>query len=270
MKKRVLSLFLALTLCLTLLPTAAFAEGTNGSAVSSEAAAAEGGQPTATGAPTEGGGQLTNTGEGEQPNSETDTLTEIWFARKPDSIGRSYDGTTNGSTISFGTLGFTDGENSYTLTEGTDFNATKTFDSADAGDHTVTVELELIGDAATKYKLRAGEETFTIRGTINKAYPNLTVSLSETTCTVGEKLLPLLFISGVQEDAAVTYYYTQYQTIVGNSEYEDNGVIPAIDKNTAVSSLDEEGNNTYYVYAKTGETRKYFQCGGAHGQRGCR
>ena len=43
MKKRVLSLFLALTLCLTLLPTAAFAEGTNGSAISSEAAAAEGG-----------------------------------------------------------------------------------------------------------------------------------------------------------------------------------------------------------------------------------
>ena len=74
---------------------------------------------------------------------------------------------------------------------------------------------------------------------------------------MGEKLLPLLFISGVQEDAAVTYYYTQYQTIVGNSEYEDNGVIPAIDENTAVSSLDEEGNNTYYIYAKTGETRNY-------------
>ena len=256
MKKRVLSLFLALTLCLTLLPTAAFAEGTNGSAVSSEAAAAEGGQPTAAGAPTEGGGQLTNTGEGEQPNSETDTLTEIWCVSKPDSIGRSYDGTTDGSTISFGTLGFTDGENSYTLTEGTDFTAKKTFDSADAGSRTVTVEIELIGDAAAKYKLKAGEETFTISGTINKAYPNLTVSLTKTTCTVGEKLLPLLFISGVQEDAAVTYYYTQYQTIVGNSEYEGY-IIPAIDENTAVSSLDEEGNNTYYVYAKTGETRNY-------------
>lgn len=256
MKKRVLSLFLALTLCLTLLPTAAFAEGTNGSAISSEAAAAEGGQPTATGAPTEGGGQLTNTGEGEQPNSETDALTEIWCVSKPDSIGRSYDGTTNGSTIPID-LTFTDGTNSIILKEGTDFTAKKTFDSADAGDHTVTVELELIGDAATKYKLRAGEETFTIRGTINKAYPDLTVSLTKTTCTVGEKLLPLLFISGVQEDAAVTYYYTQYQTIVGNSEYEDNGVIPAIDENTAVSSLDEEGNNTYYIYAKTGETRNY-------------
>ncbi len=256
MKKRVLSLFLALTLCLTLLPTAAFAEGTNGSAVSSEAAAAEGGQPTAGGALTEGSGQATNMSEDEQPNSETDTLTEIWFVRKPDSIARSYDGTTDGSMVSFGTPQFTDGTNTFELTEGTDFNATKTFDSADAGDHTVTVELELIGDAATKYKLRAGEETFTISGTINKAYPDLTVSLTKTTCTVGEKLLPLLFISGVQEDAAVTYYYTQYQTIVGNSEYEGY-IIPAIDENTAVSSLDEEGNNTYYVYAKTGETRNY-------------
>ena len=255
MKKRVLSLFLALTLCLTLLPTAAFAEGTNGSAVSSEAAAAEGGQPTATGAPTEGGGQLTNTGEGEQPNSETDALTEIWCVSKPDSIGRSYDGTTNGNTILID-LTFTDGTNSIILKEGTDFTAKKTFDSADAGSRTVTVEIELIGDAAAKYKLKAGEETFTISGTINKAYPDLTVSLTKTTCTVGEKLLPLLFISGVQEDAAVTYYYTQYQTIVGNSEYEGY-IIPAIDENTAVSSLDEEGNNTYYVYAKTGETRNY-------------
>ena len=255
MKKRVLSLLMALTLCLTTLPTAAFAEGTNGSAISSEAAAAEGGQPTATGAPTEGGGQLTNTGEGEQPNSETDALTEIWCVSKPDSIGRSYDGTTNGSTIPID-LTFTDGTNSIILKEGTDFTAKKTFDSADAGDHTVTVELELIGDAAAKYKLKAGEETFTISGTINKAYPDLTVSLTKTTCTVGEKLLPLLFISGVQEDAAVTYYYTQYQTIVGNSEYEGY-IIPAIDENTAVSSLDEEGNNTYYVYAKTGETRNY-------------
>ena len=256
MKKRVLSLFLALTLCLTLLPTAAFAEGMNGSAISGEAAAAEGGQPTATGAPTEGGGQLTNTGEGEQPNSETDTRTEIWCVSRPDSIGRSYDGTTDGSTIPIN-LTFTDGTNSYTLTEKTDFTATKTFDSADAGDHTVTVEIKLIDEAAKKYKLKAGEETFAIGGTINKAYPDLTVSLSKTTCTVGEKLLPLLSAEGAPEGAAVTYYYTQFQSIAGYSEYEDNGVIPKIDKNTAVSSLDEEGNNTYYIYAKTGETRNY-------------
>ena len=256
MKKRLLSAFLALALCLTLLPTAAFAEGMNGSAISGEAAAAEGGQPTATGAPTEGGGQLTNTGEGEQPNSETDTQAKIWCTRKPSLIQRGYDGTTDGGTIPID-LTFTDGTNEIKLKEGTGFTAKKTFDSADAGSRTVTVEIELIGDAAAKYKLKAGEETFTIGGFINKAYPKLNVSLSRTTCTVGEKILPLLSVEGAPEGAAVTYYYTQFQTIAGYSEYEDNGVIPKIDKNTAVSSLDEEGNNTYYIYTKTGETRNY-------------
>ena len=250
MKKRVLSLFLALTLCLTLLPTAAFAEGTNGSAISSEAAAAEGGQPTAGGALTEGSGQATNMSEGEQPNSETDALTEIWFVRKPDSIARSYDGTTDGSMVSFGTPQFTDGTNTFELTEGTDFTAKKTFDSADAGDHTVTVEITLIGNTATKYKLKSGEEKFEIRGTINKAYPNLTVSLSETTCTVGEKLLPLLSISGRQENAAVTYYYAPMNS--GYLEFEGTEAVPAIDENTAIS---EPG--TYYVYAKSSETKNY-------------
>ena len=250
MKKRLLSAFMALALCLTLLPTAAFAEGADGGAAIRETITVEGGQPTATGAPTEGGGQLTNTGEGEQPNSETDTRTEIWCVSKPDSIGRGYDGTTDGSTILLGTLGFTDGTTSYTLTEGTDFTATKTFDSADVGSRTVTVEIELIGDAAAKYKLKAGEETFTIGGTINKAYPKLTVSLSETTCTVGDKLLPLLSISGRQENAAVTYYYAPVNS--GYLEFEGTEAVPAIDENTAIS---EPG--TYYVYAKTGETKNY-------------
>ena len=219
MKKRVLSMLMALALCLTLLPAPAWAaeDAPEGSAIVQEeqqeeqekAPAAESpaileqavengiavqdggdstvedGQPAATGAPTEGGGQLTNTGEGEQPNSETDTQTEIWFVRKPDSIGRSYDGTTDGNMVLLGTPQFTDGTNTFELTEGTDFTAKKTFDSADAGDHKVTVEIELIGDAAAKYKLKAGEETFTISGNINKAYPDLTVTLSKTACTVG-------------------------------------------------------------------------------------
>ena len=245
MKKRILSVLMALALCLTLLPAPAWAaEDTlsGGTIVQEE-------QEEAT---TEGNGQSTNTGEGEQSNSETGTLTEIWFVRKPDSIGRSYDGTTDGSMVSFGTPQFTDGTNTFELTEGTDFTAKKAFDSADAGNHTVTVEVTLIGEAAAKYKLKAGEETFTISGTINKAYPNLTVSLSETTCAVGEKLLPLLSVSGAPEDAAVTYYYTQYQTLAGNSEYEGSDVVPAIDENTAIS---EPG--TYYVYAKSSETKNY-------------
>ena len=250
MKKRLLSAFLALALCLTLLPAPAFAAGADDSAVSRETITVVGGQPTATGASTEGSGQATNTGEGEQPNSETDALTEIWFVRKPDSIARSYDGTADGSMVSFGTPQFTDGTNTFELTEGTDFTAKKTFDSADAGDHTVTVEITLIGNTATKYKLKSGEEKFEIRGTINKAYPNLTVSLSETTCTVGEKLLPLLSISGRQENAAVTYYYAPMNS--GYLEFEGTEAVPAIDENTAIS---EPG--TYYVYAKSSETKNY-------------
>lgn len=328
MKKRVLSLFLALTLCLTLTPTGALAAegqppeqtvsvtqeaqipapaleekeeekttpaqtgaGENASPANPEenptenapAAAEKNTVDKETGKETgKEAGQNEPTVEGENEPlalgldnagqnaaddengeaggtsiSEEDTRTEIWCVGKPDSIARTYDGTTDGGTISLGTLGFTDGENSYTLTEGTDFIATKTFDSEDAGDHTVTVKITLIGETAKNYKLKAGKETFTIGGTINKAYPKLTVTLSQTNCMVGEKILPLLSVSGVQENAAVTYYYTQFQSIAGYSEYEDNGVIPKIDGSTTISSLDEEGNNTYYIYAKTAETKNY-------------
>ena len=248
MKKRVLSLFMALALCLTLLPTAAFAEGedvsiSGGVIGGGETGGEGGGIYVAPGSPTEGGGGTYIPGE--------DTRTEIWCVSKPDSIGRGYDGTTDGSTIPID-LTFTDGTNNIILKEGTGFTAKKTFDSADAGNHTVTVEIELIGDAAAKYKLKAGEETFTIGGFINKAYPDLTVSLSKAACTVGEKILLLLSVEGAPEGAAVTYYYTQFQTIAGYSDYEGSEAMPEINENTAIS---EPG--TYYVYAKTGETKNY-------------
>lgn len=203
--------------------------------------AAGGGIYVAPGSPTEGGGGTYISGE--------DTRTEIWCVSKPDSIGRSYDGTTDGGTIPID-LTFTDGTNEIKLKEGTGFTAKKTFDSADAGWHTVTVEIALIGEAAVKYKLKADEETFTIGGNINKAYPKLTVSLSKTACTAGEKLLPLLSVEGAPEGAAVTYYYTPIKT--GYSEFEGSNAVPKIDENTAIS---EPG--TYYVYAKTGETENY-------------
>ena len=260
MKKRILSLFLALTLCLTLLPTSAFAEGGD---VSISDGVIGGGE---TGG--EGGGVLVppggSTGEGggiyAPPSGPAeggggtyipgeDTRTEIWCVSKPDSIGRSYDGTTDGGTIPID-LTFTDGKNEIELKEGTDFTAVKTFDSAEVGNHTVTVKITLIGDAAAKYKLKAGEEKFEIGGTINKAYPELTVSLSKAACTVGEKILPLLSVSGVQENAAVTYFYTPIKA--GYLEFENSDAVPKIDENTAIS---EPG--TYYVYAKTAETTNY-------------
>ena len=246
MKKRVLSLFMVLVLCLTLLPTAAFAEGedvsiSGGVIGGGETGGEGGGIYVAPGSPTEGGGGTYIPGE--------DTRTEIWCVSKPDSIGRSYDGTTDGGTIPID-LTFTDGTNEIKLKEGTGFTAKKTFDSADAGWHTVTVEIALIGDAAAKYKLRAGEEKFEIGGNINKAYPKLTVTLSKTACTAGEKLLPLLSVEGAPEDAKVTYYYAPINS--GYLEFEGSEAVPKIDENTAIS---EPG--TYYVYAKTGETKNY-------------
>ncbi len=312
MKKRVLSLFLAITLCLTLTPTGALAaegqppeqtvtatqeaqtgagenappanpeenptenapaaaekntadeeagketdeeagqneptmEGKNDPLALDDAGqnAAGGGIYVAPGSPTEGGGGTYIPGE--------DTRTEIWCVSKPDSIGRSYDGTTDGGTIPID-LTFTDGTNEIKLKEGTGFTAKKTFDSADAGWHTVTVEIALIGEAAVKYKLKAGEETFTIGGNINKAYPKLTVSLSQTTCTAGEKLLPLLSVECAPEDAEVTYYYlaSALKSWAGSSDVEGSEAMPAIDENTAISKP-----GTYYVYAKTGKTQNY-------------
>lgn len=308
MKKRVLSLFLAITLCLTLTPTGALAaegqppeqtvsvtqvaetgagenaspakpeenptedapaaaekntadeetgkqagqneptmEGKNEPLALNDAGqdAAGGGIYVAPGSPTEGGGGTYIPGE--------DTRTEIQCVSKPDSIGRSYDGTTDGGTIPID-LTFTDGTNEIKLKEGTGFTAKKTFDSADAGWHTVTVEIALIGEAAVKYKLKAGEETFTIGGNINKAYPKLTVTLSKTACTAGEKLLPLLSVEGAPEDAEVTYYYlaSALKSWAGSSDVEGSEAMPKIDENTAIS---EPG--TYYVYAKTGETKNY-------------
>ena len=254
MKKRVLSLFMVLVLCLTLLPTAAFAEGEDvsisggvigGGETGGETGGEGGGIYVAPGSPTEGGGGTYIPGE--------DTQTEIWCVSKPDSIDRGYDGTTDGGTIPID-LTFTDGTNEIKLKEGTGFTAKKTFDSADAGWHKVTVEITLIGEAAVKYKLKAGEETFTIGGNINKAYPDLTVTLSKTTCTVGEKLLPLLSVEGAPEDAEVTYYYlaSALKSWAGSSEVEGSEAMPKIDENTAIS---EPG--TYYVYAKSGETTNY-------------
>ena len=250
MKKRVLSLFMVLVLCLTLLPTAAFAEGedvsiSGGVIGGGETGGEGGGIYVAPGSPTEGGGGTYIPGE--------DTRTEIWCVSKPDSIGRGYDGTTDGDTIPID-LTFTDGTNEIKLKEGTGFTAKKTFDSADAGWHKVTVEITLTGETAKKYKLKAGEETFTIVGYINKAYPNLTVTLSKTACTAGEKLLPLLSIEGAPEDAEVTYYYlaSALKSWAGSSDVEGSDAMPKIDENTAISDP-----GTYYVYAKTGETKNY-------------
>ena len=127
MKKRLLSLALCLALCLGLLPVGVLAA--NGES---------GGVYVSPSSQTEGGG-------GTYPPPE-DTRAEIWRdTSRYQSISRSYDGTTDGSTIKV-TFPFTDGSKEIQLEEGKDCEAVKTFDSADAGSRTVTVELKLIGE----------------------------------------------------------------------------------------------------------------------------
>lgn len=233
MKKRVLSLFLALTLCLTLTPTGALAEEP---------------LPEQTVVAT----QEAQTGAGENAppaNPAEDTRKVIWCVSKPDSIGRGYDGTADGSTIPLGTLGFTDGTNSYTLTEGTDFTATKTFDSPDVGSRTVTVVITLTGTAAETYKLQKGTESFTINGTIRAVEPSLTVALTSETCAVGETL-PLVTSDGVPEGATVTYYYTKYTDSIYSDELDELNV--KIDENTTIPEA-----GTYYIFARSTETTNY-------------
>ena len=225
MKKRLLSLALCLALCLGLLPVGVLATGGGGIYV-----------PPST---STGGGIY------------EETQTEIRCIRKPSSISRSYNGTTDGSTISIMLWFTTNGTDELVFQEGTDFTAVKTFDSADAGNRTVTVKITLIGEAANKYKLKAGEETFTINGTIYQAVPDLTVSLSKTTCTTTEKVLPLLSIDGVEEGAEMTYYYTPITSSSYDSTLAELNV--AISEDTVIS---EPG--TYYIFARSTETQNYY------------
>ena len=256
-------MFMALALCLTLLPAAAFAEGEDDEHIGGVIGGGETGG--------EGGGVLCTTRRLHRrgrwdlcsPGTPNRRGRRHIYPRKghadgdfgaqgkPSSIQqRSYDGTTDGSTIPID-LTFTDGTDTFTLKEGTGFNAKKTFDSLRTWVIIKSLwKSTLIGETAKKYKLKAGEETFTIGGYIDKATPELTVSLSKAACTVGEKLLPLLSVSGVQENAAVTYFYTPIKT--GYLEFEDSNAVPKIDENTAISEA-----GTYYVYAKTDETKNY-------------
>lgn len=112
------------------------------------------------------------------------------------------------------------------------------------------MKLTLIGEAANKYKLRDGEEEFTISGTINKAVPHPTVSISKAVCATDEKLLPLLSIEGVQKDAAVTYYYTPTASSIYDDTFASLNV--EINKDTVI---DEPG--TYYIFARTAATKNY-------------
>ncbi len=230
--KKMLSILLTAIIVMSTMPMSVFAQESEG-----------GGIYVPPGTPSEGGGGQYIPGE--------DTRTEIWRdTTLSQSISRGYDGTRDGSTIKV-TYPFTDDSGStIELKEGRDCTAVKTFDSADAGWRTVTVELTLIGEAAEKYKLREDSVTFTIDGLINKVSPDLTLTLSKSECMPEDKILPFLAVSGVKEEAEVTYYYTTYRGSIGSS---DLGFLNnKIDESTTLSA-----SGTYYLFAETAETTNY-------------
>ena len=104
MKKRVLSLFLVLTLCLTLLPTAAFAEGKESGSMSgnttiggSESGSTGGGVYTPPGSTTEGGGFYTSTDDNSSVTEENAAaqIDETYYATLPAAL----DAAQNGDTV---------------------------------------------------------------------------------------------------------------------------------------------------------------------------
>ena len=138
-------------------------------------------------------------------------------------VSRSYNGTNICNELHEVT--YLDGENKVVLTNW-DWKANCTieayYDSAAVGDgKTVTVTITLSDEMAEKYKFENGTttDTFTIAGTINKAFPDVKLNLLKTEFMTGEKLCDTLTISGVMEEAAVTYRYAVHPMLV-NEEYD--------------------------------------------------
>ena len=168
-------------------------------------------------------------------------------------VSRSYNGTNICNELHEVT--YLDGENKVVLTNW-DWKANCTieayYDSAAVGDgKTVTVTITLSDEMAEKYKFENGTttDTFTIAGTINKAFPDVKLNLLKTEFMTGEKLCDTLTISGVMEEAAVTYRYAVHPMLV-NEEYDSGN--PQITEDTVINEA-----GSYWVYATTAETANY-------------
>ncbi|MEI3078133.1 MAG: S-layer homology domain-containing protein [Oscillospiraceae bacterium] len=115
----------------------------------------------------------------------------------------------------------------------------------------MSVTVTLSDEMAKQYKFANGTttDTFTIAGTINKAFPDVKLNLLKTEFMTGEKLCDTLTISGVMEEAAVTYRYAVFPGAVSEDYDEFNTPI------TEDTVINEAGS--YWVYATTAETANY-------------
>ena len=150
---------------------------------------------------------------------------------------------------------YLDGENKVVLTnqeESANCTITAFYDSPDAGENkTVSVTVTLSDEMAKQYKFANGTttDTFTIAGTINKAFPDVKLNLLKTEFMTGDRLSETLTITGVMEGAVVTYRYAVHPMLV-NEEYDSGN--PQITEDTVINEA-----GSYWVYATTAETAHY-------------
>ena len=168
-------------------------------------------------------------------------------------VSRPYNGTNICNELHEVT--YLDGETEVVLTnqeERANCTITAFYDSPDAGENkTVSVTVTLSDEMAKQYKFANGTttDTFTIAGTINKAFPDVKLNLLKTEFMTGEKLCDTLTISGVMEEAVVTYRYAVHPMLV-NEEYDSGN--PQITEDTVINEA-----GSYWVYATTAETANY-------------
>lgn len=193
---------------------------------------------------------VTLTVEPDEEDTRTVLLRDTQYTTQ---VSRSYNGTNICNELRYVT--YLDGETEVVLTnqeESANCTITAFYDSPDAGENkTVSVTVTLSDEMAKQYKFANGTttDTFTIAGTINKAFPDVKLNLLKNEFMTGEKLCDTLTISGVMEEAAVTYRYAVFPGAVSEDYDESNAKI------TKDTVINEAGS--YWVYATTAETANY-------------
>ena len=166
-------------------------------------------------------------------------------------VEKYYDGTTEFPAANF-SPSYTGGGFSYNFKDGNNCTISAVFDSPEAGDSkTVTVTVTLTGENAEQFVFENGTttDTFTIGGTIHKAEPDLELSMLKTEFLKGDLLYETLSVTGVMENAEVTYRYAEHPSLIYADNDSNNEVIYSFTQ--AVDA------GEFWAYATTAETANY-------------
>lgn len=166
-------------------------------------------------------------------------------------VEKYYDGTPDFPAANF-SPSYTGGGFTYNFKDGNNCTISAVFDSPEAGDSkTVTVTVTLTGENAEQFVFENGTttDTFTIGGTIHKAEPDLELSMLKTEFLKGDSLYETLSVTGVMENAEVTYRYAEHPSLIYADNDSNNEVIYSFTQ--AVDA------GEFWAYATTAETANY-------------